>query len=81
MYLLMLSSSYKAGKVDEGNSLRIFSPHTIAVGMSNVDVHIETLGNIGRILNINIQMTKSMSIYIFIAHRKTEVLHEVEPLL
>ena len=63
MYLLMISSSYKAGKVDEGNSLRIFSPHTIAVGMSNVDVHIETLGNIGRILNINIQMTKSMSIY------------------
>ena len=59
--MLMLSSSYEAGKVDEGNSLRIFSPHTIAVGMSNVDVHIETLGNIGWILNINIQMIRSLS--------------------
>ena len=57
--LLMISSSYKAGKVDEGNSLRILSSHTIAVGMSNVDVHIETLGNIGWILNINILMTRT----------------------
>ena len=48
---IMISTAYKAGKVDEGNSLRILGPDTIAIGMSNVDVHIETLGNIGRILN------------------------------
>ena len=51
--LVRIVRSYNAGKVDEGNSLWILCPNTIAIGMSNVDVHIETLGNIGRILNIN----------------------------
>ena len=49
---LVISISYNAGEVDEGNSLLHFCPDTIAIGMSNVDVDIETLGNIGRILNM-----------------------------
>ena len=51
----ILERSYNAGKVDKGDPLRILCADTIAIGMSNVDVHIETLVNIGRILNIHIQ--------------------------
>lgn len=58
---LMTLTSYNAGKVDEGNSLWIFCPDTIAIGMSNVDVHIETLGNIGRILDIIIRSNDLIS--------------------
>ena len=48
---IVRSWSYNAGKVDKGDPLRILCAHTIAIGVSDVDVHIETLVNIGRILN------------------------------
>ena len=47
----MISKSYEVIKVHEGNKLWILCSDTIAIRMSNVDVNIETLGNIGRVLN------------------------------
>ena len=51
--LVRIVRSYNAGKVDKGDPLWILCAHTIAIRVSNVDVHIETLVNIGRILRLH----------------------------
>ena len=51
--LVRIVRSYNAGKVDKGDPLWILCAHTIAIRVSYVDVHIETLVNIGRILRLH----------------------------
>ena len=50
----IMSLSYNAGKVDVWHRLRIFCPDTVSIGVSNIDIDIETLVNIRRILKIKL---------------------------
>ena len=65
----ILERSYNAGKVDKGDPLRILCAHTIAIGVSDVDVHIETLVNIGRILN-TLMIRANLSGAVSISHSR-----------
>ena len=50
----IMSLSYNVCKVYEWHKLRIFCSNTVSIGVSNIDIDIETLVNIRRILKIKL---------------------------